>query len=297
MMLPMAKMREIKGRIRAVSNIERITKTMQMIATARFQAAVRRATASRPYAHEVGRLAADLASAAGSIQHPLLRAPQPPAGRELLLVITSNRGLCGAYNSNVLHAAAQELKERAQDTTDLEVVGRKGNAYFRFNRYPIAAFHQSFTDRPQFAQVEPLARQYIDRFSQGNWDAVKVVYMAFESMARQYPTVMTLLPLAQPGESRTPGSKVAQAPAPYEFSPPPPQLMAELLPVTVKVRLFQAFIEASVSEHLARMRSMKSATDAAGDVRRRLSRQFNRARQTAITTELSEIIGGAAALG
>lgn len=297
-MLLMAKMREIKGRIRAVSNIQRITKTMQMIATARFQAAARRATASRPYAQEIGRLAGNLAAAAGALEHPLLRAPQPPTGRELLLVITSNRGLCGAYNANVLRAAAQYLSTRAHAATDLEVVGRKGHAYFRFNRYPIAAFHHEFTDRPAFAKVQALARQYIDRFSLGALDAIKIVYMAFESMARQYPTVMTLLPLSQqPPSAGAPAEAPLEDSALYDFSPPPRQLMAELLPAAVKVRMFQAFNEASVGEHLARMRAMKSATDAAGESRRLLSRQFNRARQTAITTELSEIIGGAAALG
>jgi F-type H+-transporting ATPase subunit gamma len=292
----MAKMREIKGRIRAVGNIQRITKTMQMIATARFQAAVRRASASRPYAEEIDRLAAHLGAAAGSIDHPLLRQPGASGGRELLLVITSNRGLCGAYNSNVLRTASDYVRCREAHSTDIEVVGKKGQAYFRFKQVPVMAYHSQFSDRPEFSEVQALADDYIRRFGEGVYSAVKVVHMAFETVARQQPAVLTLLPLARPSGEGQGGGVPQREGVQYDFSPDPAQMMAELLPMTAKVRLLQAFNQAVVGEQVARMRAMRSATDAAGDMRRRLSRQFNRARQTAITTELSEIIGGSAAL-
>lgn len=326
----MARTREIKGRIKAVTNIQRITKTMQMIATARFQAAQRRATATQPYTCKISEMVSELAAALagasggagggnatggedpsgtseGGISHPLLRSPWPAANRQLVLVLTSNRGLAGAYNGNVLRKANHYLREQGGPATDLEVVGKKGLAYFRFNRVPVAQALTHFTDRPSYESVEALAERYIKEFARGRYDSVQVVYMGYQSMARQSPVVMELLPLRPPaaaGEAKTqtasaPAAKTqaaAEASVEYEFSPDAATLLAELLPVTVKARLFQAFNEAVVSEQIARMVAMKSATDAAGKMKKSLTRVYNRARQTAITTELSEIIGGSAAL-
>ena len=323
----MAKTREIKGRMKAVGNIQRITKTMQMIATARFQASQRRATEAKPYTEKIAELVQELAVAAsgteagssdtGRINHPLLCAPDPAVNRRLLLVITSNRGLCGGYNASILRTAAAFLRDHENDQIDLEVVGKKGLGYFRFAGTPVASFHSQFTDTPAYDLIEQLANGMMDRFIQGQYDAIHVCYMEFLSMARQKPKVLELLPLRPPtaettGSGRNAGS-VASADkgasvaggsgsgggggtTTYEYSPDSDQLLGELLPVTVKTQLFQCFNEANVGEHIARMVAMKSATDAAGKMRRSLTRQFNRARQTAITTELSEIIGGAAAL-
>ena len=304
--------------MKAVSNIQRITKTMQMIATARFQASQRRATEAKPYTEKIAELVRELAGAAAAdgdgsgggsqasprTDHPLLRAPHPAVGRRLLLVLTSNRGLCGGYNASVLRTAAAFLRDASGQKTDLELVGKKGLAYFKFAGLRVAEFHSHFTDTPAYEQVERLASRFMDRFIEGKYDSVYVAYMAFESISRQKPNVLELLPLRAPGSGQdqpAPGRGGSSgggsgAGATYEFSPPPQQLLDELLPVTVKTQLFQCFNEAAVSEHIARMVAMKSATDAAGKMRKSLTRQFNRARQTAITTELSEIIGGAAAL-
>jgi F-type H+-transporting ATPase subunit gamma len=317
----MAKTREIKRRIKAVGNIQRITKTMQMIATARFQAAQKRATAARPYTLKIAELVGELASALATdatISHPLLKAPEPKVGRQLVLVITSSRGLCGGYNASTLRQAMQFIRSiqgESGQQLDLEVVGKKGNAYFKFNRQPIAAFHSQFTDRPAYDQVDALAERYMKDFMAGKYDAVQVIYMSFLSMARQTPRVLTLLPLRPPvppeppdksgvGRRETEGTKTPVANAPgseaargsvqYDFSPGPVDLLAELLPATVKTQLFQAFNEAAVGEQIARMVAMKSATDSAGKMSKLLTRKYNRARQTAITTELSEIVGGAA---
>lgn len=297
----MAKTREIKRRIKAVANIRRITKTMQMIATARFQAALKRATASKPYSRKIAELVAELAGAAatGSVQHPLLQSPSPAVGRELLLVITSNRGLCGGYNSNILRAASNYLKQAAGVTVDIEVVGKKGLNFFKFSNIPVSQSLTQFGDKPAYEEVEALAQRYMDDFAGRKYDAVRVCYMAFQSVARQSPAVVRLLPMENPAAE---GSK-AQASAAssteatsYDFSPQPAELLGELLPETVKIQLFQFFNEAVVGEQVARMVAMKSATDAAGKMGKTLTRKYNRARQAAITTELSEIISGAAAL-
>ncbi|MEM8739738.1 MAG: ATP synthase F1 subunit gamma [Planctomycetota bacterium] len=292
-----ANIREIKGRMTAVGNIQRITKTMQLIASARFQAMQKKATQSQAYTEKIGEMVGELAAALGAggdISHPLIRSPEKAVGRELVLILTSERGLCGAYNGNVMRKGLRYLRETlgGPDKARIEIVGKKGNAFARFNQLPVAE-SLSLGDAPAYEDVERLAQRYIDAFTAGEYDAVKVVYMKFETMSRQTPTVQTLLPLEPPvaADGDTAGTQAV-----YEFSPDAETMLDELLPVTVKTTLFQCCNDAVVSEQLARMVAMKSATDAAGKQKTALKRQFNRARQTAITTELSEIIGGAAAL-
>ncbi len=296
----MGKESEIKSRMKAIANIERITKTMQMIATARFQSSQRDAVAAKPFTEKIAELVGELAGAVGgdesSAGHPLLR-ESTGEGKRLLLVLSSNRGLCGGYNAQVLRAAGAFLREHSEQGVEVEVVGKKANAYFRFRRQPVIAYHEQFGDKPDYAASEQLARRYIERFSNGDYDAIDVAYMQFESVGRQIATVTTLLPLADPLADESAGGSSYAAEVIYDFSPNPAELLEELLPLTVKTRLFQCFNEAIVSEHIARMIAMKNATDAAGKMSKTLTRQYNRARQTAITTELTEIISGAAALG
>ncbi len=288
----MANIRDIKRRMKAVSNIKRITKTMQMIATVRFQAALRAATDSHPYTQKIAELVGDLAAAVGGqVSHPLLRSGAAD-GRRLLLVITSNRGLCGGYNASILRTAKAYLSRYAAQDVDVEVVGKKGVGYFRFTGTLVTASFTDLGDKPAYEQVEQFAEQYMQKFKDETYAAVDVAHMSFQSVARQSPTVLSLLPLDSPAaESTDPASAVD-----YEFSPDPGELLDELLPASVKARLFQCFNEAVASEQIARMVAMKNATDAASKMSKQLTRSYNRARQTAITTELSEIIGGAAAL-
>lgn len=297
----MAKAQEIKHQIKAVANIQRITKTMQMIATARFQATLRMVTQSQAYAQKIGELVGELASTLGgnpleSVQHPLLRSGSVGEGRNLLLVITSQRGLCGGYNANVLRMAMAFLKDRKGAPVDLEVVGKKGVAYFRFNRVGVAVYHSQFSDKPAYQDVEQLAQRYMEAYIDGKYSAVHVAYMAFKTVGRQLPCVEQLLPLADPtaGQAGVPDQRKEQAS--YDFSPNPKVLLTELLPVTVKTQLFQRFNEAVLGEHIARMVAMKNATDSASKMSKQLKLRFNRARQAAITTELSEIIAGSAGL-
>ena len=299
----MAKAREIKGRLKAVGNIERITKTMQMIATARFQATLLAATQSQAYTRKIAELVSDLTAASANdsqtnLTHPLLRRPSGTS-KELLLVLTSNRGLCGGYNASVLRTASAFLRKQSKGGVDIEVVGKKGSAYFKFARTEVSKTHTQFGDKPDYSQVEQLAEQYMEQFVAGKYDSVSVAYMTFQSVGRQTPSVLTLLPLSQDSSQGTDAKESLEGQASsteYGYSPSPTELLEELLPITVKTSLFQCFNEAIVSEHIARMVAMKYATDAAGKMNKELTRKFNRARQAAITTELSEIISGAAAL-
>ena len=295
----MAKLREVKKRIKAVANIARITKTMQMIATAKFQASVRRAQNTQPFTRKIAEIAGELAAAGGDIDHPLLRPPAEKTGRILVLVITSNRGLAGAYNANTLRAATVHLRANTDKQIDLEVVGKKGNAFFRFSGRPVSKSHTQFTDKPAYGEVEKIAAEYIASFEASKYDSVYVVYTQFISNARQTPRVLQLLPMEPPkaaaGDKKHAAGTHGYQPV-YEFSPDPQTLLSALLPLAVKSQLFQAFNDAVVSEQIARMVAMKAATDNAQKMGRSLKRLFNRARQTQITTELTEIIGGAAAL-
>jgi F-type H+-transporting ATPase subunit gamma len=285
--------RALRARQKAVGNIQRITKTMQMIATARFQAMQKAATEAQAYAQTLQEVVGELAAAAGSVDHPLLHAPSPATGRTALIVISSNRGLCGAYNANVLRTALQAHRDiTARGQARVELVGKKSKSFFAFNDIDTDLFHAEFGDSPNYPAVEALANRLMDEFVAGRYDAVKVVYMHFETMSRQKPEVLQLLPIQPPEAS----DDAATSETLYEFSPEPEQLLAELLPRTVRTTLFQAFNEALVSEQLARMVAMKAATDAAGKLKKELGRRYNRARQTAITTELSEIIAGAASV-
>ncbi len=292
----MANRRVLIKRRKAVRNIRKITRTMQLIATSRFQAAMGRATASKPYTNKLAELAADLTGAAGDVTHPLMQTHED-VPHSSLLVISSMRGLCGGYNASVLRSALAHLgkQEKADLTTDIHVVGMKGIAYFRFLRRQMARETDDIDDRPKYEQVEPIADELIRRFKAGEISSAHVSYMQFLSAGKQRPHVMQLLPLVP----ETPDGEEPTAKGPsveYEFSPAPEEILDELLPATVRVRLFQCFLDAAVSEQISRMVAMKAATDAAGDMIKLITRQYNRARQTAITMELLDIVGGANAL-
>lgn len=291
----MANRRVLVKRRKAVRNIRKITRTMQLIATARFQATFNRAVATRPYSQKLGELVADLSRASGGADHPLLK-KNPNAPKTALLVITSNRGLCGGYNSGVLRKAVAHVDAQGKPV-DVHMVGKKGVSYFRFLGRPVAERITHLADEVRYAEIEPLAGALMAQFVRGEIGAVYVAYMAFESASRQVPTLLQLLPLAPPPAEDKNAAGAGTKAVEYEFSPEPEKLLAELLPASVRMRLFQCFVEATVSEHVARMVAMKAATDAAGDMIKSLTRRYNRARQTHITMELLDIIGGASALG
>ncbi|MEM9557036.1 MAG: ATP synthase F1 subunit gamma [Acidobacteriota bacterium] len=301
----MANRRVLVKRRKSVKNIRKITRTMQLIATARFQSTHGRAVASRPYSDKLGELVSDLSRAAGGeADHPLMRRTETPK-RSVLVVITSNRGFCGAYNANILRLATSFLDSR-QDSEEAEVymVGRKGVSYFRFIGRDTERQITNLGENPRFEEVEPIGNELMRRFTDGEIDAVHVAYMRFESTSRQEPTVAQLLPLQALDDTSsdeavaddTSETATATTSIEYEFSPAPKELLDALLPASVRMRLFQAFLDAVVSEHVARMVAMKAATDSAGDMIKTLTREYNRARQTHITMELLDILGGVNAL-
>ena len=290
----MAQIRAIRKRMTAVGTIARITKTMQMIATAKFTAALARARDSRPYTDAVRRLVGEVSGAAGEYDSPLFSA-KGDTKKELLLVISSDRGLCGAYNGNVFKTAMQHIRSKTQDGVEvsIETAGKKSNAFFKFQKMdPLNQL--TIGDKPAFEDVARIADRYMNEFAEGKWDAVRVTYMRFESNARQIPETIQLLPLASE-DTRTDLTDDGTS-ANYEFSPSAGEILDDLLPRSVKTTLFQVFNDAVVSENIMRMIAMKAATENANDLGKDLRRDYNRARQAQITTELTEIISGAAAL-
>ncbi len=288
----MAKARQIVKRRRAVRNIRKITQTMQLIATARYQKCLQRATASQPYTEHITDMIRTLAGMSAA-EHPLLE-PNEASGRSILLVLSSNRGLCGAYNANVLRTMMEHRATLAADEIQptMEVVGKKGVNYLRFLGIDVAHQITDIEDSIAFSRVAEMAERYMRTYQNNEITRVDVAYMQFESVGVQRARVAQLLPIEPPQAAEDEHGPRAQ----FEFSPPPGELLARLIPEAVKIRLFQFFNDAIVSEQVSRMVAMKAATDAGGDMIKYLTRQYNRARQSQITLELADIVGGANAV-
>ncbi len=288
----MAKTRAIVKRRKAIRNIRKITRTMELIATARFKKALDRAVEAEAYTRKIAELAADLSDAATNISHPLLE-KRETIKNTVLLVICSKRGLCGGYNASILREAMTRIRQiRGENLAlHLELSGKRAISYFRFQGIQAESTFTHFEDKPRFEETEELANRYIAAYTAGQLDRVEVSYMKFLNAARQAPTVETLLPLSALSNEDGPSSKIE-----YEFLPGAKDILEELLPVSFKVRLFKCFLDAAVSEQIARRVAMKAATENAGDMIKSLTRQYNRARQAQITKEIAEVIGGAEAL-
>ena len=287
--------RALDKRRKSIRNIRKITRTMELIATARFKQAMDRATAATAYTQKITRLVADLARTGLSLSHPLLEA-HDVTENAILLVLTANRGLCGGYNGNVARRAAQQREALAQEaaTVRLEVSGKRGLAYFKHRELTVDTAFTHFEDKPRFDEVDVLARGYLEAYATGKLDRLDVVYTRFVSTARQVATVETLLPLGAIGSGDT--EPDGESAVPYEFLPSAASILEEVVPTSFKVRLFKCFLDAAVSEQIARMVAMKSATENADDLIRHLSMTYNRARQGQITGELLEVMGGVEAL-
>lgn len=292
----MAKTRELVVRRKAIRNIRKITRTMELIATARFKKAMDRTVEAAAYTKKIAEIAAELSASAQDVTHPLL-VKREKISKRILLVICSNRGLCGGYNAGILREATNSLnaaKSRGEETL-LELSGKRAIAFFKYQQIVPVATYINFEDKPKFDEVEPLADKFIREFISGNVDAVDVAYMKFHNPARQFPVVETILPFAKPTESA--GSVVKKNEnISYEFLPNAAEILEELLPQAFKASLFKCFLDAAVSEQIGRRVTMKAATENADDMIKAISLLYNRARQAQITKEISEIIGGAAAL-
>ena len=292
----MAKTRELVVRRKAIRNIRKITRTMELIATARFKKAMDRTVEAAAYTKKIAEIAAELSASAQDVTHPLL-VKREKISKRILLVICSNRGLCGGYNAGILREATNSLnaaKSRGEETL-LELSGKRAISFFKYQQIIPVATYINFEDKPRFDEVEPLADKFIIEFVAGNVDAVDVAYMKFLNPARQIPVVETILPFAKPNESSATAVKKNDNVS-YEFLPSAEEILAELLPQAFKASLFKCFLDAAVSEQIGRRVTMKAATENADDMIKAISLLYNRARHAQITKEISDIIGGAAAL-
>lgn len=294
----MANARALDKRRKSIRNIRKITRTMELIATARFKKAMDRATAATDYTARITRLVGDLAASGLEVSHPLLEG-RTEVNNVATLVLTANRGLCGGYNGNVLRQAIRQRQEWQDQNKNLalDVSGKRGISGFKFRNISVEDTYTQFDDQPAFEEVEKIAEGYLEDYASGKIDRLDVVYTQFKTAARQETVVETLLPLGslideEGSEEGASGSSESL----YEFVPSPESILEEVVPMSFKVKLFKCFLDAAVSEQIARMVAMKSATENASDMIRNLSQTYNRARQSQITGEIMEVIGGVEAL-
>ena len=272
---------------------------MELIATARFKKAMDRATSANDYTKRITAVVSDLARAGLEVSHPLLEAPEKTE-KATLLVLTGNRGLCGGYNGNALRLGVKTRDALKKDVGEVrtEVSGKRGISGFKFREIPVDESFQQFDDQPQYSEVEAIAERYLREYAAGNLHRLDVTYTKFYTVARQETVTETLLPLGNiegadaPVDPEVAAGNVSL----YEFVPSAESILEEVVPTSFKVKLFKCFLDAAVSEQVARMIAMKSATEAANDMIKDLSRTYNRARQGQITGEIMEVIGGVEAL-
>ncbi len=291
----MAKARALDKRRKSIRNIRKITRTMELIATASFKRAMDRANAAAAYTRRVSALVANLARLGLDTTHPLLEA-RPEPRRAVMLVLSANRGLCGGHNAGVLRAGLAHWKDLTATIPDvqLEIAGKRGISGFRFRGIQPTQSFTHFDDRPAYAEVELLANRYMEACITGRLDRFDVVYTKFESMSRMYPVVETLLPLSAMQEVEE--AAVTMGQSQYEFLPSAESILEELIPMSFKTKLFKCFLDAAVTEQIARMMAMKAATENADTMISNLTMTYNRARQGQITNEILEVISGAEAL-
>ena len=281
----MARVREIRRRIRSVSNMQQITNAMKMIAAAKLRKAQDRVIASRPYAQQIKDVLARLAQVQADEPHPLL--VKREVKKTGYVLITADTGLCGGYNANLIRLTRSIVEEKAEKDVALITVGRKGNDYFARRRVEILSRFIGLGDNPDFNLARKIASEIIGLYTSGELDEVYLIYSKFVSVLTQQPTVVKLLPI-EPSAEKAKGE--------YIFEPSPAQLLEQLLPSYIESLVFSALLESKASEMGARMTAMDSATENAKEMIEKLTLAMNRARQAAITTEISEIVGGAAAL-
>ena len=291
----MGNARALVKRRKAIRNIRKITRTMELIATARFKKAMDRATEAASYTQKINEIVADLSQAELTFSHPLLKQPEETKN-VTVLVLTSNRGLCGGYNAGVLRQAIARIRDvhTAGQDLSVEVSGKRGVNFMKYEQIETSATYTQFEDKPGFDEVNEIATRFVNDFIAGRLHRLDVAFQQFESSSRQSAVVETLLPFGDLAG----GADTTQAAGniDYEFLPSPEEILEEIVPAAFKARFFKCFLDAAVGEQIARMVAMKSATENADEMIRNISMQYNRARQTQITSELAEIIGGAAAL-
>lgn len=278
--------RVIKNRIKTVKNTGKITKTMAMVSAAKAAKVVGRIKASRPYAK---RLKSFLNGLGNSCENHPLFIDNPEAGKDLVILLTANRGLCGGFNANLVRLGKAEVEAGAE----VWVYGKKGISALRYAGIDMGEQRTDLKDVPEFETAQALADELVDAYESGQYRSVRFAYSEFLSAGSQKPTVETILPMAKEAEAE--GNEENQGFEPI-YHPGKEQLLGDLIPRLLRVSVYRILLDNSASEHLARQMAMNSASDNAGEMVRHLTLTYNRARQAQITTEISEIVGGAEAL-
>jgi F-type H+-transporting ATPase subunit gamma len=294
----MANLRDIKKRIGSVESTKQITRTMEMVATARIKKAQERIESARPYALAMMEVLGNVARFAKGATHPLLL-EHGKRDKIVVIAVTSDRGLAGAFNSNILRMAEELIAEETGNGAEVDVisVGKKSGSYFRYRGLEPLATYRDISDRPTFSDAESIAAHLIPGYEAEEIDAVYVIFNRFKNVAEQSPEVHQLLPIERRVmDEAAEDVEAAQISAEYQFEPDAESVLELLLPTYVETLIYRALMESAASEHGARRTAMKAATDNASEMIKTLTRSYNRARQAAITQEIAEIVGGAAAL-
>ncbi len=293
-----AELRIIRRRIVSVQSTKKITRAMELIAASRILKARERVKAARPYAEKMAEVVRNVGRASGEVQHPLLE--QRELAKMGILVITSDRGLAGGYNSSVIRLAERRVADLRTEGVDarLYVVGKKALGYFSYRKYHIERSFLGVTDQPGYGDARAIANTLMEAYATGAIDAVEVFYTEYQSAMNQIAARNPLLPITPPaGEKDAVEEDEARGPAvSYSYEPDPGEILGRLLPRYVEADIFGKLLDSSASEHAARQRAMKAATENADELVKVLTRTANQARQAEITTEISEIVGGAEAL-
>lgn len=296
----MANLKEIKGRISAIQSTRQVTRTMEMVSTAKIRGAQNKANAAEPYVHALRHILSDLRRAGTGVAHPLLE-DHDECKRIMLVAITSDRGQAGGFNSGIIHMVEQARAKALEQNLEVELVcyGRKAVSYFQYRGItPVMTFIGN-SGAPTFADAQSLTARIVREYTEGTLDRVDIFYNHFVNVARQVPKTLTFLPVViedddnKEGQEKTPAQRRSLD---YIFEPSAEEVLKSLIPTYVEAVIFGYLLESAESEHGARRTAMKAATDNASEMISTLTRSYNRARQGAITTEISEIVGGAAAL-
>jgi F-type H+-transporting ATPase subunit gamma len=279
---------DIRRRIRSVKNTQQLTKAMKTVSAAKLRRAQERVFSARPYAEQVKRVLGNLTARLESVSHPLLEAR--PEERILFVIVTADRGLCGAFNANILRAATVFLREHASKTVTIATVGRKGRDFFRRRRIAIRSEFVNIFSRLDYGHARDISESIVQAYTDAEIDAVYIIYNEFKSVIQQRVVVEKVLPLSR-SELQQTGPQLE-----YIFEQPPQEIFNRLLPRYVEVQIYRALLESAASEHGARMASMDTASRNAGEMIDMLTLNMNRIRQAAITREIIEVVSGAGVL-
>ena len=283
----MASLQDIRRRKKSVTNTQQITKAMKMVAAARLRRAEEAAVSNKPYAEKMREVIADVASNAGTFSHPLLEVREE--GKTLYIVLASDKGLAGAYASNVFKETLAHVQNKNE--VSMLTVGRRANEYFKVRGYDIVKSYTGFTEKPSYDNARQISIELMDLFTKGVYKEVYLVYTQFVSALSAVPQTIKLLPFTAPDSSQKTGPA-----AEYIYEPSPEEVLGYLLPQYIITTIYAALLQAAASELSSRMNAMSSATDNAADLISKLDLHYNKVRQANITREITEIVGGAEAL-